>query len=655
MRKWYLALVFVLVVLAVVVALRRGSTEVDDAMIGPIPANGAEGQGPRLSPVKVGRRAAASSHPGPGPVPSPVAQEAAPAPSRGRMAAAIAEDRATGASIEGATLARFPTDVRQLTGDYDFEVVDTSASDGRVEVGLRSALRGPGAPSWAGHRHANLFFFASPNHGLSLATLTNQHAAPHPPRRIRLSRSGALRGQVYGPRLDRLSRTAGTAPVVVELKASLVDLFQERESPNWTRDLLWRQELDSAGKFEFEGLPADIGYEVRVDADGEELWKVPDKIRLVPGEERDVDWFLGAGSTIRVTVTEESGGPAVDMEIALDVLRQRGWRYGRGFTEAVRKLRTNASGEAVFAQVPTGNWTVVVCKPSLPEREHPGYAAALTQAPAGTLHEVDVTLNGHGYELEVTLHRGHYIEGQVLDWQGDPVRPSVSARSDHGGFMLGRGFGGERFRIGPLMPGEYEVKARPPSSGTNVAGEPVLARTGDRDVVLQYQQGAVIDVTVVDAATGEPVVASVNYLTEAEGGSYTSEPNQPGPLMMGRIRPGPFSLLAESKDGRMALFHSGGIQPGERGAAHMELGPRSMVDVHYGGAHSSVFVVLERDGLHLGQQRIGALSPAILPVPPGSVELVAWIRDANDEWASVAEQTVTVVAGETLRVDLGGD
>lgn len=640
MRRWRLFFFSGLIVILVIAALQRGSTGVDGTVVHRIATSEERGEPALVSPPDAQHRAIASRDSsttvalsGPGPAdPSP--------PSPPQSAVAIVEDRATGAPIEGATLARYPTNGRRLLGDHDWEVVDTSAADGRVDVDLQSP------PADEDNRHANLFVFASPQHGLSVATLADHHVAPNAPRRIRLSRSAEVHGRVYGPGFD------GVAGVSIELKARSGDLFQESETPDGSRDLIWRQELDGSGAFTIGKLPANIRYEVRLRAGELELWKSPDNLRLAPGEQREVDWFLGPGSTIRVSVTEQSGGPAENVELSLDALRQRGWHYGRGFTDAVRKLRTNASGIAVFTGVPTGNWTIVITSPPLPPGEDPGLEEALAKAPAPALYEVDVTRDEHEYLLDLTLYRGHYIEGRVLDWRGDPVRPSVSARSDENGVRSGKRLEDERFRIGPILPGEYEVKASSRFSASSIPGDPVLAKTGDRDVVLHLQRGATLSVTVVDRATGAPAVASIDYEPGSGGGGSTSHPSQPGATVMNGIRPGPFALVAETSDGRKALYRSEGIPPGERAEIRVEVGAQTWVDVHYAGEHSSVMVVLESIGTHLGQERVSAQSPALLPVPPGPITLEGFIRDANGKWKLVLQKKVTVIEGETLRVDL---
>src|SRR5690606_16462515 len=81
------------------------------------------------------------------------------------------------------------------------------------------------------------------------------------------------------------------------------------------------------------------------------------------------------------------------------------------------------------------------------------------------------------------------------------VLGAASAGTNHGG----------AFRLGPMPAGAYTLTARGRGGETSA---PVIARTGDEDVVLELRRGARVRGSVIDAATGR--------LARAQYGMYSS-------------------------------------------------------------------------------------------------------------------------------------
>ena len=557
--------------------------------------------------------------------------------------AASIEDRATGLPIEGATISRFTSFPRTIVGGLVLDVLASSNAFGILEVELDGDSNGDRRP----RQEERFFVFHAPGYGPTIAPLTHEHVAPNTPRRIRLGGSAGLSGQIHGAGLE------GLESITIELLTGSSVLEQEDVMAAWTRDLEWRSTPDASGRFEFVDLPSNAHFEVSVRSDGRLLWHDPEPLRLLPGESRTVDWKIGAGSTIRARATEETGGPAAGIQFALDVLGQRGKRYTQGFlTDDARTAVTDEYGIAIFQDVTAGSWWLGVRseQPRLSEVDPTGREAS-QRAPADVLFEVDVTDADAEIEVPVTIYRGYYISGRLFDWKGSPFEGYVSAWSDELGSKLTETSRDGEFRIGPLRPGAYTVTAR--ARDNHVPGDPLVARTGDRDVRLQLVRGSSLEGRIVDRDTGAAVAASTTYSPAGGLGRRTSTPAEPGRLSIDQIRPGPFSLLVKTTDGRVAIYRSEGLEPGEtREGVRIAVGERTHLDVHYGGAHKLVFVVLRQDEIRLGGRRMTPSSPVSLPVAEGEIDVEIHLRGDDGDWALIAKKTVLVTEGDTLRVDI---
>jgi len=132
---------------------------------------------------------------------------------------------------------------------------------------------------------------------------------------------------------------------------------------------------------------------------------------------------------------------------------------------------------------------------------------------AGYSPQMFLDLKSGTKQRQITLSKSTYIEGKIVDSNGDGVAGAV-VRANQGpkqvGMMLVRNIWSEtksdnqgRYRLF-VQPDRYELEALSP--GIGVANfKPMLIAAGEvRQLDLKLTQGATFHATVVDANTGEP-------------------------------------------------------------------------------------------------------------------------------------------------------
>ena len=558
---------------------------------------------------------------------------------------AIIQDRATGQPIEGARALPFSAISQPIVRDRVWETLAESGEDGVVHVKV-SPTAETQVRSLTRREQQNSYVFDAPGYGITIAELSQEHAAPNPPRVVRLTVSASLSGRVTG------AGPTSLAPVTIQLETYSRTLAQQDYDPISSNPVVWTCELESSGEFRIDDLPSGVDLRARVVADDRILRRIPERLNFEPGDVQRVDWSIGGGATVRVRAIEESGTPAVGVQIALDVPPEHDWKYANRLTDDARLGVTDEAGYVEFGDVGLGRWILVVTEeqPSLQGKDTTE-TTRRSRAPANAVHEVHITEPGSRVEASVTVHRGHYIVGRLLTWDGQPADGWIVARGGANGVTIGNSDASGDFRIGPILPGEYSLVGSGNRGG--IPGEPLIARTGDDDVTIKLGRGSSIQGRIVDRDTGEPVAASTKYVPGDGSSWHGNTPGDPGRLSIDGIRPGPFALLIESKDGRRALHRSDGLAPGEVVKDLLiQLGERTYLDVHYGGDQVEVVAVIEQGGFRVGKESISRDAPALLPVPPGELDVA--IHAAVDEGAPrvLHSEKVTVTEGTTLRVDI---
>lgn len=284
---------------------------------------------------------------------------------------------------------------------------------------------------------------------MTIAQVRRPQAAENLPLRLELARKATLRGTV--------TQEAGApdGDLAVQVLGDLA-LMTPKPSYGETDALIqWKAAVGADGSFELDSLPRNVPLVVRVLRGGKQLWRAPGGLLFRDDEEKVVEWMLGAKPTVIVRAVEESGAPAVGVELALErpLSRRRGGkmnRYWQSKPNSKRRLVTDAAGKVVFEGIEAGQrWITIV-------NAAPKSAEALADgrtAPAPTITPFAVEAGQSLIHVDVTVYRGAYIEGRLVAPDGQTIEGVAKANSSANGYGAALGTPGKDFRIGPLIPG----------------------------------------------------------------------------------------------------------------------------------------------------------------------------------------------------------
>lgn len=458
------------------------------------------------------------------------------------------------------------------------------------------------APSWK-LPHGRVI---AEGYGVELFSLERGHETRADERVVELRRSARVDGQVQADedlqgfvvraRVEGwpLTRRQGSASVYVG---------------EWTLDAA----VDAQGAYSLEPLPADVDVKLELRQGTALIQERAAPLRLAPGERATVDWSVGRGTTVfGSAVLAGSAEPLAGHPIWLLPAADQGGllRKDAGFTA---ETTTAEDGRFRFDDVGPGTWMVgpaPVREEWEPAKPDEVAAAPVTFVLQEGLPRADVRLE---------VHRGLFIEGRVIDADGKSVRKAyVNAHSDGAGVWLYTSTVARRFRLGPLVPGEYTLQANASGIGTSES-EPVTARPGARDVVLQLGRGGGIRGRMLLAGSGEPVSGEVLLSPEGGGGGWVQTVAQPdGSFRLDGQVPGTYSLLGRS-GGLVGLRRGLTVVAGEA-LENVELVVErgATLVVRSLATDSSQWCTVEHEGVQLGVLFLPGGGEVKGVFPPGS-------------------------------------
>ena len=305
---------------------------------------------------------------------------------------------------------------------------------------------------------------------------------------------------------------------------------------------------DAEGLYRIEGLP--VG-ELLLGADMPEWLGASRLVTTTPGDNQLEDSILTTGRTIFGVVVEEAGDPLEGIEVVV------GSEFPFGEAAILHPAGlTDAQGRFSLTGLPdTGN--AMACARRSPDEPWVG----IVESP------------GQGLEIELPIAIA--VTVHVVDEAGDPVRgatvklaPTADQDSPMGmvGRFMGIGAAPREPRLAEtedgayvcelLTPGKYEVTARPP--GLAMSRQQVELFEEEAEVTIVCEAGLVIDLTVLDAATGAGVPGARASIVGAGFPLISAlAVGRTGPG--GRARLGPYSLKKDEA-GFFGMSIMGGYQ-----------------------------------------------------------------------------------------------
>ncbi len=442
-----------------------------------------------------------------------------------------------------------------------------------------------------------------------------------------LRRGAVLRGRVSG-------EMTGAHVVVTanawELLSGSVFSFVD--------DLTWSAKLGVDGTWELRDLPARVSLEVVLHVRGR-VQRTVRALVLEPGEERVLDWHVGAGATIRGTALVGSE-PLAGHDI---------WLVAEGgidvagplspYRDPAAKTRTDAEGRFHFEGVGAGAWLVGPAP-----RDWPDVAVVV---PLG--QRVEVPPGMAEVEVLVEAHRGIFIRGVVLRPSGEPMPEAhlFAHGVDHAMYENGESDEDGSFAIGPLVPGTYSVQAS--DTGGYAASDSVIARAGDEGVVLTLKAGGGLSGVTLDAATGEPCSAEVMVAAEdAFGLGWTLSPRPDGRFDLDGLSPDTYSIIARTGN-LVGVLDGIAVTAGhEVRDLEVRLEPGARLSVRFAGLEDHVVAEVRSgsaaEGIYVAR---GVTEERVLPAGDATVRFLAWTAE---EPVLLGERTVRLVVGERTEV-----
>jgi hypothetical protein len=563
-------------------------------------------------------------------------------------------DAESGAGLAGIELrleqeggARFTRDRQPLTLPPASEPTLATDAAGRFRLPAKSWQSYTALCTGAGWspRFARLHVAASPSPGVAAARGEAQETKLVV---IELLRAARIEGTVIG----------APAPAVANVSFKGYGLNPDDTMGDWSFSLSTRvyqreANVDARGAFTLEDIPAnaDLTLTLADATTNEVLLRDAQPFRIAPGGIHRATWTVGSGGRFECSVEHATGGPAPDEELWLLTLGQASPGPTADRWTPLQRTRTDDAGRCTFEDVQPGRWVVALA----PEKGG-GERASVRYAVVATIESP-----GAAVPVPFTLHSGQYITGTVFAPDGTPTPAYVRAGNAtyHGDAQSSYVRGGQ-FRIGPLLPGRYQLSAQGRGSTSEGAvpltdSDPVMAEAGAEGVELWLRVGCDFELSAIDSGTREPTAGRFTLLPHAsESASYTGGFRATATLS-GQA-PGRYRVLASTEQGLVGSVELEAIA-GERHVVSVPVALGGSVQVGYRGAAHGLTVRLEESGARVGLLHVPPGGSVTLRVPPGSYTLRTFVHGFDHTTESVVrlnEETraVEVTAGGEVSIEI---
>lgn len=301
-------------------------------------------------------------------------------------------------------------------------------------------------------------------------------------------------------RIDRSAELRGRVTFATALSGRVQKVRLRRFLDRWRDgaffggDIFGDGRIGPDGEFSVKDVPPGMPFRVEILSVGEVVWTMPSFVSLRSGEVRTVDWEI-APVTVHVRGIEQNFRAPGRLEIWLAPAPSQGAEEGEVWPETIPQAgqyaRTDSLGVATFHKVLPGQWRATVVDPEdVKGFPHP---TPLLERPAPSSMDFTVEPASGAIHVELPVFRGAYIVGTVTgDGESDTGEVRIAAEGSGGLHEQSDepGQRGGRFRIGPLVPGEYDMRAMPGRWSTYVVDPPVSATAGGEPVRLRLRPGA---------------------------------------------------------------------------------------------------------------------------------------------------------------------
>lgn len=493
---------------------------------------------------------------------------------------------------------------------------------------------------------------------------------------IELDVAAAVHGTITGPDGPALGAE-------IHLHTSAENLLQGRRHFSRARapTPVWKMRADAAGAYRLDGLPAGPAFEVNITLPGKSGRRMPESIKLKPGEERRADFDLRALAALHGRVIDQDGAPVAGAGILVqppDDVRNpmaEGQTYllepsslSFGSTTTV----TDDAGEFAAVDLAPGPWVVSVQTTeevwsestaesmsfgtdyAYSESEEKTMRAGATRDLSDLTPIAKVVMIPEGVpEVSVTLqvHRGLYITGRVLSEGGtDLANLEVLAfcKSAGGYSRAGcREDGG--FEVGPLLPGEYLLQATGIRNADHsmVRSNTIEATAGEGNAILSLGQSASLRGRVTGGTGTIGRDSQIMVWCREDGMGMMARLDTDGSFEFDDLMPGLHDLFARDGRGRVA-YHLGATATVESEPPELILSwqEAATLVVHLDGGNAPAMLAVELEGRLLAMDMVSPGKPQPVEVPPGRLTL-GMSRPGNEREIS---REIEILAGDRKEV-----
>jgi protocatechuate 3,4-dioxygenase beta subunit len=420
----------------------------------------------------------------------------------------------------------------------------------------------------------------------------------------------------------------------------------------------WTTVTDASGTGVVEGLAPGVDVTVEILRDAKVERRVPVPFVLEANETREITVRLGGGVKIRGKAVDQddkpiSGAtvwlvnPTRELSLPVDMPY-----YFRSHEEhrAIGETLTSTEGEFTFEDVAAGTWLIGIAPDS--DRRMP----ATEQRVSSNASRVTVLEGAGDVKVFLRATRGLYIRGRVVKPDGSPAANiQVHARGPRGGSIDGRSDDKGEFALGPMIEGQYQVRA----SGLlkYADSDRVAADAGARDVELRLKASGSIRGRVVNDA-GEPCRAEIKWSPASDRSDLTGmglismmSTEATGEIDLRGIEPGTYTLVAFAADQRIGVLKNIRVSgESETSSVVVTLRPSGILVVKGREGGASIKYRVAWDGVMIDFGVAPASGKAVrAPVPPGKGTLTYWLENG-----AAKTRDFEVAAGKELEIVLDG-
>ncbi len=467
-------------------------------------------------------------------------------------------------------------------------------------------------------------------YGSAKLRLAGDHGSRGQAMTVRLARSARLEGVVLddGAPLERARVSAKVSELALNARNPdlLIGLAFPVPEQEWTAVSL------AGGRYELAELPSGVDLTLEVSARGELVLQEVDALRLEPGEVRVRDIRLFAPGAIEGVVLDAGGAPAKGVHLLL--VRGSEPRMLDGSEPDSVQTRTDKQGRFAFQRVPPGTWLIgplALVGPKERGRAPEVPLAQVVELPPGVAV----------IQVELHLLQSLLIEGRCVGPDGEAVGEANVFTLLAGSSVNVTSTADGAFALGPLPPGEYQLFADKRQELT--LGEPLLARAGDRDVIVRLGRGARLHGSVVEAG-GAGAEAQIQSTFKHVDGSmllnqYTTD--EAGLFELSALPAGRYVLVARTASGLVSAPHALVLGASDELSVQLTVAPGGQVHLQL---PTGAFARISIDG-ELADFLQGDATSRILSPGPILIEVV------KDSWL-VQQREESITAGEVLQLDL---